>query len=406
MKPCDGIRNRITYIALVAIIAMGWSIPRANGADAGQSLKQGDSISLAGRRVVLTKLDTLPYVESDYTRLFKFEGFDNPKLKELREKYRLDEVVAPGATEFDRQVLLLDWANHRFRKFGRPSSPARGALDILQAIDAGHSFFCSHYGDVFVSAAASLGWVDRPLALRRPDNVGQGSTEHTSTEIWSNQYRKWVLFDPTFSMYMEKDGVPLNAYEFRQEWFYQGARDVVFVLDKDRKRYRKSDMPVLRGRYEGFGDLALDGGATNVYAFIGYVPNTNLMDEGADYGHMFITQDRLCDGTSWHKRTVPADPARDPYFPINQAALSLAARGPALRVSLKTLTPNFKTYLVRIDRGGWSPVGDAFDWTPHDGPNRLEVKTVNRFDVDGPVSRAEVNVAADSTPQAAPSPEH
>src|SRR5947209_20018194 len=112
-----------------------------------------------------------------------------------------------------------------------------------------------------VSAAASVGWVDRALALRRPDNRGQGSTEHTSSEIWSDQYRKWVLFDPTFAMYMVKvgpdgkDGEPLSAYEFRQEWFYHDARDVVFVLDKDRKRYRKSDFPVPRGRYAGFGDL-------------------------------------------------------------------------------------------------------------------------------------------------------
>src|SRR5947209_10420682 len=126
-----------------------------------------------------------------------------------------------------------------------------------------------------VSAAASLGWVDRPLALRRPDNRWHGSTEHTSTEIWSNQYRKWVLFDPTFAMYVLKDGsdVPLSAFEFRQEWFDRDGQNVTFVLDKDRKRYRKSDMPVLRGRYEGFGDLTLDPGATDVYAFIGYVPN-------------------------------------------------------------------------------------------------------------------------------------
>jgi len=243
-----------------------------------------------------------------------------------------------------------------------------------------------------VSAAASMGWVDRPLALRRPDKIGQGSTEHTSTEIWSNQYRKWVLFDPTFAMYVEKEGVPLNAYEFRQEWFYRDGRDLVFVLDKDRKRYRKSDMPVPRGHYSGFGDLSLDAGATNVYAFIGYVPNTNLMDGGLDYGKMFITQDRLCDGTSWHKRVVPADPARDPYFPINQAALTLTPDGAGLRVSLKTLTPNFKTYLARVDGGEWKAAGEAFIWTPHAGSNRLEVKTANKFGVDGPVSTAEVEV--------------
>jgi hypothetical protein len=353
---------------------------------AERPLVQGATVSLNGRTCTVTRLETLPYVESEYTKRFKFDTYDNPKLKELRERYRLDDVVAAGKDEFERQVLLLDWVNHRLKKFGRPSSPARGALDILAATDAGNSFFCAHYGDVMVSAAASLGWVDRSLALRRPDRLGEGSTEHTSTEIWSNQYGKWVMFDPTFAMYVEKDGVPLNAFELRQEWFYHDGRDLVFVIDKERKRVRKSDLPVFRNRYAGFGDLSLDASALNVYAFIGYIPNTNLMNGGADYGKMFIVQDQVCDGTTWHKRTIPADPAHEPYFPIGQANVVLVADGAGLRVNLKTLTPNFKTFQARVDGGEWKASGDAFNWTVHDGTNRLEVKTVNQFGVEGPGS--------------------
>jgi hypothetical protein len=366
------------------------SAPVAASEQGAAGLKQGDGFAVGTRQYRLTELDTLPYVENDYSRRYHYDSFDNPKLKTLRARYRLDEVVAPGATEFDRQVLLLDWVNHRFRKFGKPSSPARGALQILEAIDQGNSFFCSHYGDVFVSAAASMGWVDRPLALRRPDNVGEGSTEHTSTEIWSNQYRKWVMLDPTFAMYVEKAGVPLSAYEVRQEWFRNDARDITFVLDKEHRRYRKGDMPVFRGRYEGFGDLVLDGGALNPYAFIGYVPNTNLMDAGLDYGRMFITQDDLCAGTRWHKRDVPAHPATDPYFPINQAALTLTPDDEGLRVGVRTMTPNFKTFLIRVDGGEWKAGSEPFAWALHPGVNRLEVKSVNQFGVEGPASTAQV----------------
>jgi len=413
MKCCEETRSRVDIFALgAALVLLGFGAMAAarQGAEAWEAsgtaasvssisstaapLKQGDAFSVGERRFVLTRLDTLPYVEDDYTKRFKFDAYDNPKLKSLREKYHLDEVVADGKDEFDRQVLLLDWVNHRFKKFGRPTSDARGALDILDANDAGHTFFCSHYAAVFVSAAASLGWVDRSLALRRPDSMGQGSTEHSSTEIWSNQHRKWVMFDPLFAMYVEKDGVPLNAFELRQEWFYRDGRDLVFVLDKERRRYRKSNLPVFRSRHAGFGDLSLDPSALNVYAFIGYIPNTNLMDGGPDYGRMFITQDRLCEGTRWHKRAVPANPATDPYFPIGQANLSLVPDGAGLRVTLKTLTPNFKTYMARTDGGEWKPVGGAFTWTPtRRGVNRLEVKTVNQFGVDGPVSTVEVQIA-------------
>lgn len=354
--------------------------------------REGDAIQLGPDRATITRYDALPYVDSDYTRRFRFDAHDNPKLKSLRERYQLDAVVAPGRDEFDRQVLLLDWVHRRFKKFGRPTSPARGALDVLEANDAGHTFFCAHYADVFVSAAASLGWVDRCLALRRPDHVGEGSTEHSSTEIWSNQYRKWVMFDPTFAMYAEKDGAPLNAFELREEWFRRDGRDLVFVVGKERRRYRKADLPVVRNTFPGFGDLSVDASALNVYAFIGYIPNTNLMDGGPDYARMFITHDELCAGTKWHKRTVPADPARDPYFPINQSALTLKPEGAALRVGVKTMTPNFDTFLNSMDGGAWEPVGDSFTWTPHAGANTLRVKAVNTFGVDGPISTVELSV--------------
>ncbi len=141
---------------------------------------------LEGGVATVARLDTLPFVESDYTKRFKFDAATNPKLKELRERYKLNEVIAPGKVEFEKQILLMDWVHHQFKKFGRPSKEAQGALQALEAIDEGHSFFCTQYAQVMVSAAASLGWVDR-LALRRHQGVNQkgGSTEHTTTEIWS-----------------------------------------------------------------------------------------------------------------------------------------------------------------------------------------------------------------------------
>ena len=75
-------------------------------------------------KATITRYDALPYFDSDYTRRFRFDAHDNPKLKSLRERYQLDAVVAPGRDEFDRQVLLLDWVHRRFNKFGRPTSPA------------------------------------------------------------------------------------------------------------------------------------------------------------------------------------------------------------------------------------------------------------------------------------------
>jgi len=44
--------------------------------------------------------------------------------------------------------------------------------------------------------------------------------------------------------------------------------------------------------------------------------------------------------------------------------MSLVPDGTGLRVALKSLTPNFKTSLARIDGSDWKPVANAFTWTP------------------------------------------
>ena len=103
-------------------------------------LKEDVTIDLNGRKATVRKLDTLPYVEGEYTRRFRFDSFDNPKLTELRQRYKLDEVIAPGRDEFDQQVLLLDWTHRQFKKFGRPSASPKGALETLGAIEEGHTF--------------------------------------------------------------------------------------------------------------------------------------------------------------------------------------------------------------------------------------------------------------------------
>lgn len=354
-------------------------------------LREGASVELAGRPATIRKVEALPYVESEFTRRFKFDRAENPKLQDLRQRYHLDTVVAPGRDEFDRQVLLLDWVHHRFTKFGRPSVAAEGALEILQAIEEGHTFFCSQYAHVFVSAAASLGWVDRELALRRhQDPPGGGSSEHSTTEIWSNQFRKWIMMDPTAKMYLEKEGIPLNAYEIRHEWFERGGRDLAFVVGKERKRYRKSDLPIFLGHFTGFGDLTVPVDELDKYGFIGYLPNTDLMDAGLDYAQMFIVKDQRCEGTRWHTRTVPANPAVDPYFPIGQAALRLDGEHDAIRVTLRTLTPNFRAYQTRLDSSTWGETGERLSWSIHPGLNRLEARTLNQFGVAGPISTVEV----------------
>jgi len=72
--------------------------------------------------------------------------------------------------------------------------------------------------------------------------------------------------------------------------------------------------------------------------------------------------------------------------------MSLQAEGDGIRVTLKTLTPSFKRYEMRVDGGEWKASENDFVWPVHPGSNRLEARAVNQFGVVGPVSTAEINV--------------
>jgi hypothetical protein len=369
---------------LLAILLVPLALLGLSGVDSSFS---ANSFQVGSHTAVVKSIDSPPLIKNEFSSRFKFDSFANPKLKQLRDHYKLDEVIAPATNEFDQQIVLLDWTHRQFKKFGRPSCDAKGALDILKAVDDGHTFFCAHYAQTFVSCAASLGWLDRELALRRHQGAARnGTTEHSVTEIWSNQHRKWIMLDPTSNMYLEKNGIPLNAWEIRQEWFYNEGKDLVFSIGKERNKYRKSDLPIKLARFADFGDLTVDPDELDKYGFIGYIPNTNLMDAGPDYGAMFISKDKLCNGTQWHTRTLPPNPALDPYFPINQSSLTLHPAKDAIRVSAQTFTPNFRTYEVKIDDQPWKPSGDSFSWSPHPGSNSLQTRTVNLFGIAGPVS--------------------
>jgi hypothetical protein len=148
-------------------------------------------------------------------------------------------------------------------------------------------------------------------------------------------------------------------------------------------------LPIFLGHFAGFGGLTVPPDELDKYGFTGYIPNTDLMDTGFDYGQMVIVKDALCAGTRWHQRHVPANPAVDLYFPLNQAAVSLSPEQDHIRVTLRTLTPNFKEYQVRVDAGRWSASGDSLLWRLRPGTNRLEVKSLNQFGVDGPISTIE-----------------
>jgi hypothetical protein len=56
-----------------------------------------------------------------------------------------------------------------------------------------------------------------------------------------------------------------------------------------------------------------------------------------------------------------------------------------------SITPNLETYRARIDNGPWQDVaGDRWHWKLKPGENVFDIRTRNRFGVEGPVVTAVV----------------
>jgi len=311
----------------------------------------------------------------------------------LRKQEGFDKMLEGSKDEFEQMVRINAWAQKRLPKFGTPTTKASAPLDILKAADEGNTFFCNHFACIFVGAAASMGWPSRTLALHYGNHpVQRGAPEHSVAEVWSDTYKKWVLFDPLFALYFERDGIPLNAWEIRQEWFYGNRAKISFVMFKDRKVYKHTDPSVLLGQHPGFGPLYLNERSwADKLAIIGYCPGNNVMENGGlAYGDMFISSDTLASKVSWHIRIHPEDPFKDPYFPLNQADLKFSAVPVGLKVNVSTNTPNFAKYQYRINKGKWMD-GEPGMWKLKKGKNTLEVRPVNTFGVEGVVSCVVLN---------------
>jgi hypothetical protein len=173
----NGMRVMMGIVATWAMTAVA-ADPAATSPAASDDLtakKAGDTVKLAGGEAVVKAMDVLPLVKNEFSDRFKFDCFGEESLKTLRKQEKLDEVVAPGKTEFEKQVLLLDWAHKRIKHFGSPPKDApRDALGILKGVDANQTFNCGFYAEVLREALLSMGYVAREIGLKGAKGDGNG----------------------------------------------------------------------------------------------------------------------------------------------------------------------------------------------------------------------------------------
>jgi len=358
-------------------------------------------------------LDTAPTLAKDWTKAikvvdshneeivrtsipFRYEPFTQPKLKELRERYKLDEVVSGAKTELDILTKLAAWSARQWKweewhldEF----YPAWDALEILKIGPDGKPVggFCQQYDMVFLQACESFGFAGREIsidsgALGRPTTVG-----HEPTEIWSNQFHKWIWIDGTAAYYPEDSatGVPLSLWEVRRRQLrvlrsqkVEPTR-IVRVVDTVHQ-WRGLDVDM------SFAELRL-------------IPRSNFLEQkwplplnngrsGWNWTGFEVWTDADVPAQLIHPNLVTRHGNFE--WTLNQAhyVLEPTSRRGEFLVHLDTETPGFETFLAEIDGGERSPVSAIFPWKFHPGRNRLKVWPRNNAGRDGIASWIELEM--------------
>jgi hypothetical protein len=324
------------------------------------------------------------------------EDYYNPRLQRLRDEYKLDAVTGDSGSEFERMLRLRNWVHTRW-PIDNDQSFSGDTFAILEEAKKGAGFYCTHSSRVQHAAMTAMGYVVRNLGVDCNHEELNRSTHHGVNEVWSNDYGKWILLDAKYDVHYESDGLPLSALEIHEAVRRDGGRDVIKVQGPHRR-----PVPM-----KGFGYPA---SSVFGYWWVAYRVRQNMFTQPHWSGgsRLVIFDNEAFRNTVWFRGG--ADGSLSPHWAYRAGAfvptsdrqqIEWTPGVPGLRVRqvstgilevrVRSTTPNFKTYLIRIDDGAEQSILDGrLRWHLNKGQNVLEVRSINLFGVSGPEVKAKV----------------
>jgi len=144
---------------------------------------------------------------------FHFETYKSPKIEWLR--HYTVPLVADSKNQWVKYMSLKRWVREQIPYKESRMKSHWDAQRILQAVwsDSTIGFICDAYAATYTSACISVGLNARMVHLETVEGSG-----HYATEVWSDDYRKWIFMDPLFDCYFTMDGEPLSALELHNLW--------------------------------------------------------------------------------------------------------------------------------------------------------------------------------------------
>lgn len=311
---------------------------------------------------------------------FRYEPYQHPSLQSLRRQHKLDELVSGAADEMELITRLAKWSSGLWQKGHLGEAyPAWDAAAILAPHRDGQPVggFCQQYNLVFLQACQSFGLPGRAVSISQAANGdGVPGSGHEVVEIWSNQHQKWIYVDGNCAWYAidSEHGVPLSLWELRE-------RQLQTLAGQPARPIRVNTLAETRYTWEGLAGWP-------PFAELRMIPRSNFLEQRSPLplnqgmrgwfwtGHQ-VWDDALSPAALLYGQRVIK--RGDFEWTLNQAHFELEATTTPgeLRVHLDTETPNFDTFLARLDEAAEQSVQSSFIWKLHAGRNRLEVAPRN-----------------------------
>ena len=346
----------------------------------------GQIVSLAnGLRLELIEARNERIVRSPWK--FGYQPYDEPRIHELRQRYHLDEIIGSAPTEFEGMVRLRHWARTRFNRADyQPMMPNFDALEVLNRnyrnqgepySFGGHFDPCHFFQLLYAQLLVSLGHQARLVS------IGEAMTE-----VWSNQYRKWVMMDAELDHHLERNGVPLNMLELSMLSHSHNRSGVILSRSPRSPGEENPTMP----------DLHVErlSAETVISWFMGPFEITELRNDWMT-NHYFrghparseaATLVFIAPGSAqvtFSQRLRPHTSRKeDLYWTLNQSTILVDPDvSGGFRVAFDTDTPNFDYFEVVTDGVVTKLATSSMPWQVHAGTNELRVRSVNKFGVHG-----------------------
>lgn len=142
----------------------------------------------------------------------RLDSFQNVTIATLRTQENLDALFISSDTEFEKFLKLKNWVARQWPDGNPIPYPPWNALIILEwarrPVNPVYGF-CAQFAQVMLQALLSLGYIARYIEI----GLTYNPYAHFILEVWSNQYKKWIVLDPDYNVHFEAGGIPLSARE-------------------------------------------------------------------------------------------------------------------------------------------------------------------------------------------------